>query len=241
MQPNRKNRLHSEARRSEPDRRAKSAKRPSRPKPPDRSKRSKADREAAGRKRRPKNKTKRMRVWKIAAVFLLVAGVCAGAWLGYQVLNEKDVHEGPYAEMLTKTAHRYSLDPDLVLAVVQQESRFNPKSVSGVGAEGLMQVMPETAIYIADSRGIDHSKIDMFDPEMNADFGCWYLRFLIDHFESIPTAIAAYNAGPTAVTEWLENREYSYDGKHLDVIPYPETSEYVRRVLTYYEQYRNHK
>lgn len=112
-------------------------------------------------------------------------------------------------------APRYGLDPRLVLAVIAAESAFDMKAVSPKGAQGLMQLMPQTASRFGVA--------DAFDPEQNLHGGMTYLARLLKQFPGrLDHAIAAYNAGEEAVEQ--------YRG----IPPYTETREYVRRVLAYY-------
>lgn len=115
-------------------------------------------------------------------------------------------------ELIRQSAQRYGMDEGLVRAVVQAESGFNPQAVSAAGAKGLMQLMDATARAL----GVD----DPFDAAQNVDGGVRYLRSLLDRFDSLPLALAAYNAGPGAVQR--------YGG----VPPYAETRTYVNRVLS---------
>ena len=114
--------------------------------------------------------------------------------------------------LIQSAAAKYSLDPALLTAVIQQESGGNPAAVSAAGAQGLMQLMPRTAA----SLGVT----DPFDPSQNVDAGARYLRQLLDQFGGNTTlALAAYNAGPGTVTQ--------YGG----VPPFAETQNYVSSVL----------
>ncbi len=119
--------------------------------------------------------------------------------------------EAPYAALIRQVAARYGVDEDLVHAIVEAESDYNPRCVSKAGAMGLMQLMPATARALGLS--------DPWDPAQNLDGGVRYLRQLIERFKDIDLALAAYNAGPNAVSR--------YQG----IPPYPETQAYVRRVL----------
>jgi soluble lytic murein transglycosylase-like protein len=112
------------------------------------------------------------------------------------------------------SAAEFGVDPRLVEAVVENESAFDPRATSGVGARGLMQLMPETAR----SLGV----VDAYDPAQNVRGGTRYLRGLLDRFGSVELAIAAYNAGPGAVE------------RYASVPPYAETRKYVRTVLATY-------
>lgn len=115
------------------------------------------------------------------------------------------------ADAIDLWAYDRELDPRLVRAVVQVESGYNPRALSRKGAMGLMQLMPDTAREM----GVE----DPWDPEQNVRGGTAYLRRMIDRFGDLDVALAAYNAGPEAVTR--------YSG----VPPYEETRSYVRRVF----------
>jgi soluble lytic murein transglycosylase-like protein len=122
-----------------------------------------------------------------------------------------------YEPLVQEYATRQSLRPELVRAVIQVESGFNPLATSPKGAMGLMQLMPGTAREL----GV----LDPFRAEENVHGGARYLRHLHDRYGSWTYTLAAYNAGPTAVDR--------YQG----IPPYAETQQYVRRVLTYYRRY----
>ncbi len=122
---------------------------------------------------------------------------------------------GRYGQEIVEAADRYGVDPNLIQSVIRVESAFNPWAVSRKGARGLMQLMPHTASAL----GIRNA----FHPGQNIDGGVRHLRGLIDRYGgNLPLALAAYNAGAQAV-DW-------YHG----IPPYPETQQYVRRILTLY-------
>jgi hypothetical protein len=123
---------------------------------------------------------------------------------------------GRYAAEIREAAERYGVEPRLVEAMISVESAFNPRAVSRKGARGLMQLMPQTAA----SLGVRNS----FDPRENVRGGVRYLRNLLDRYGgNIPLALAAYNAGPQVVE--------GYGG----IPPYPETVQYVQRILGLYQ------
>jgi len=126
------------------------------------------------------------------------------------------VAAGDFDRLIAHTAAHHGLPPALVKAVIATESNFNATAVSAKGALGLMQLMPETA----DMLGVDPMRVDE-----NVDGGTRYLRHLWDRFGDLTNALAAYNAGPESVDR--------YGG----IPPYPETQQYVRRVLAYYRHY----
>jgi len=146
----------------------------------------------------------------------------AGKWI--LVIKEKRVQFSlgknfeKYDPEIWKASQKYSVDYNLVKAVIKAESNFNPKAVSRAGAKGLMQLMPQTANLLQVN--------DSFHPEDNIDGGVRYLRYLLNLYnDNLQLALAAYNAG--------ENAVFKYRG----IPPYQETQTYVQRVLRYYQQY----
>ena len=145
-----------------------------------------------------------------------------------------------YKELVEMRAAELQLDPLLIYAVMMQESEFDEKAVSTAGAVGLLQIMPSTGEMIA--KKLSHRSFtgdSLFEPYTNISFGAWYLKTLIARFNgNLPLAIAAYNAGPNAVDEWLKRwGEFDMD-EFVENIPYPETKKYVEKVLGYYETYK---
>jgi soluble lytic murein transglycosylase len=101
------------------------------------------------------------------------------------------------AVAIVREAHANGLDPLLVAAVIRSESSFDNYAVSGVGAMGLMQMMPDTGRFLAENRHTPyHGKNNLFDAELNIELGTAYLAQLISDFGSVPRALVAYNAGP---------------------------------------------
>ena len=143
-----------------------------------------------------------------------------------------------FEELIRRYSEEHDLDPFLVKAVIRVESRFNPNAVSPVGARGLMQIMPNTAQWIAERMGLPHHEDDLFNPAHNIRMGTYYLRSLLDEFGVQDTALAAYNAGRGNVGNWLNDPRYSADGLTLHTIPFGETRSYVVSVNEYIEIYR---
>lgn len=124
-----------------------------------------------------------------------------------------------YDSYIQGAGYRYSVDPDLIKAIIRVESDFNRYAVSRVGAQGLMQLMPDTAKEMNVS--------DPFDPMENIYGGTLYMHNLLKMFKGdVRLALAAYNAGPTAVK------------KANDIPRYPETIRYVKKVLAHYKRYK---
>jgi soluble lytic murein transglycosylase len=131
------------------------------------------------------------------------------------------------------------LDPALIAAVIYAESKFEPRP-SSAGAEGLMQILPATAYYLAHlSGGVSFTASDLATPSVNLAYGSYYLRYLLNHYEGNEMlAVAAYNAGLTNVDEWVAHARAQGTELSAAAIPFPETREYVRRVLSAQQAYR---
>jgi soluble lytic murein transglycosylase len=143
------------------------------------------------------------------------------------------------ASIIREQAAAKRLDPALIAAVIYAESKFEPRP-SPAGAEGLMQILPATAYYLAHlSGGYRFTAGDLATPKINLAYGSYYLRYLLDHYEGNEMlAVAAYNAGATNVDEWVAHADAAGRRLTVDAIPFPETREYVRRVLTAQRDYR---
>jgi soluble lytic murein transglycosylase len=119
-------------------------------------------------------------------------------------------------------AANYHLNPALLAAVIEQESKFDADARSSTGAVGLMQLQPATAKGIAlHTGGSKFVLSDLDNPEINVRYGAWYLRHLLDRYHDERTALAAYNAGQANVDRWRAKRE---------PVQFPETRAYVARV-----------
>lgn len=142
-----------------------------------------------------------------------------------------------YSEYVTKYSAKYNVPEALIYAVILAESGFDADAKSHVGANGLMQLMPDTLDWLSRLLGEEVPTGDIFDPETNIKYGTYYIRHLIDRFGDTETAIAAYNAGHGRVANWLKDARYSDDGKTLKEIPLAETKNYVNRVNENYKHY----
>ncbi len=135
-----------------------------------------------------------------------------------------------YTDEILASAEECRLDPYLVCGVIYTESGFRPEAKSKVGALGLMQLMPATGLEEAallEIEGVTEEKLT--EPALNIRLGCTYLRKLLDEFGTENVALAAYNAGPGRVRQWLKEYGTKEDGSIM-YIPYPETSKYTGRV-----------
>ena len=147
-----------------------------------------------------------------------------------------------YMDTIRSISSEYNLSPALIAAVVRNESSFRPGAESSVGARGLMQLMPDTAEWISRKLRQDDYHFDqMYDPDTNIRYGCWYLNYLSSLFNGNPLCvICAYHAGQGEISSWLANPLYSTDGITLiqDRLPEGPTKLYAGRVTRDYGIYQ---
>jgi len=131
------------------------------------------------------------------------------------------------------------VDPYLIAAIIREESQYDVKAVSRVGAIGLMQVMPSTANNVAQRVGLPAvGREDLFDQETNIRIGVRYVEQLLEQYSgNIVYTIASYNAGPIAVGNWIAQYRGQSQDEFVELIPYQETRQYVKRVLRSYREY----
>jgi soluble lytic murein transglycosylase len=175
----------------------------------------------------------------LAAVVLLIVGVRLIAPLVSGTLRQLTLPLSDASVIRTQAAEKH-LDPALVAAVIYAESKFDPRE-SSAGAIGLMQLLPETAAFIARrTGGVDFTTRDLATPAVNVAYGSWYLRYLLEHYggAELP-AVAAYNAGLGKVDEWVAKAQEEGRTLSAQEIPYPETRAYVERVLAAQSAYRS--
>ena len=141
-----------------------------------------------------------------------------------------------YSDIIRQQAAAKHLDPALIAAVIYAETKFNPRA-SSAGAQGAMQVMPQTALYLAHRSGATSFRLsDLNTPQVNIAYGSYYLRYLLDHFRNDTVeALAAYNGGVANVDHWVAGSGGSLS---VDEIPFPETRNYVQKVLGAQQDYR---
>ncbi|MDU4960740.1 MAG: lytic transglycosylase domain-containing protein [Sporomusaceae bacterium] len=171
---------------------------------------------------------------------LLAVGVLAGYWLySSDWFQRKYIYPFPHQQLVYHYAIQNELDPFLVAAIIRTESKFLPRARSPRGAFGLMQMMPETARWVAkESDEADFSLERLAEPEVSIRMGTWYLANLNREFKGNPVLLlAAYNGGQGNVKEWIQR--YGWDRQFSDTaqIPFKETREYVGRVLYSQKRY----
>jgi soluble lytic murein transglycosylase len=144
-----------------------------------------------------------------------------------------------HASIIREQAAAKHLDPALVAAVIYAESKFDPRT-SAAGAQGLMQILPATAYYLAHlSGGSQFTESDLATPRINVSYGSYYLRYLLDHYKGNEMlAVAAYNGGLANVDGWAARASAAGGELTVAAIPFPETRAYVQRVLDAQLAYR---
>jgi len=158
-------------------------------------------------------------------------------------VQKKILYPFPYRSIIEKYSARWHVDKFLTIAVMKVESNFQESANSQSGAVGLMQIMPETAAWIASQ--LDEKPEEVADdiknlrkPETNIRYGTWYLAELEEEFKGNDVlALAAYNAGRGNVRDWMEKNNWNENFSDVDKIPYGETRDYVKKVMHCREKY----
>jgi peptidoglycan lytic transglycosylase len=177
-------------------------------------------------------------------VLVLVAGLAVAAVAVVAPMLHRAVREVTlplkHEDIIRQQAGDKDLDPALVAAVIFAESKFRDQT-SPTGAKGLMQIQPETAKFIANRSGGTAFEIkDLGTPQINIQYGTYYLRYLLDRYDgNVVLAVAAYNAGETNVSHWIEDSGRHGKAFRIDNIPFPETRAYVKRVQKAERDYRH--
>lgn len=211
---------------------------------------------------------KKLPVWLTGATtvcFLVLLGLLAAYWLMQAYLTTEEAkriaaHQAmlenyhiteqadgsmrvTWQEEIERYAAQYNLQPAFVTAIIRNESSFRTEAESSVGARGLMQLMPDTAQWIAGKLGDKAYSFDrMYDAETNIRYGCWYLGYLSKLFHGDAELVSgAYHAGQTTITSWLSDQAKSPDGVHLDLgnLPDGPTKQYIGRVTQSYGIYQS--
>lgn len=187
---------------------------------------------AAGTRRSSRVATRRRGRLRLTVVLAALAAVIVGIALTAKVRPENSM---PLADtaIIRHQAREKHLSPALIAAVIYAETKFDPRE-SSAGAQGLMQILPSTAEYLAHlSGGTTFTTSDLANPEVNIAYGSYYLSYLLKHYggAQLP-AIAAYNAGLTNVDQWSSKAREQGATLTVQDIPFPQTRAYVARVLS---------
>ena len=146
-----------------------------------------------------------------------------------------------YENEIAVASEAFDVDPVLIASVIKCESGYNHEAVSMKGAEGLMQLLPSTAEYLA--KKLKYGDYDLKNPEDNIMLGTYYLSLLSEQFNDEKLALCAYNAGPGNVQKWLNDKENLDENGELENIPFDETCNYLKKckqAKKYYNYKRNY-
>ena len=155
-------------------------------------------------------------------------------------IARKFIYPKTYRTDIEKYSEQYNVDGNFIFAVIKTESNFDPDATSEVGARGLMQLMPDAYDWVKFRMNDDRVTTfdNMYDPELNIEYGTFMISLLLDEYNGdFETALAAYHSGRGNVNNWLEIKEYSSCGTHLDTIPSSATAHYVDKVMRAYKAY----
>lgn len=180
---------------------------------------------------------------RLALLLVLVPAIVAGVVLTAPLFRKAyDDLSLPlaYSGIIRQQAAEKHLDPALVAAVIYAETKFDPRP-SSAGAEGLMQILPQTAEFLADRSGATTFTVsDLGTPAVNIAYGTYYLRYLLNEYgDNEVVALAAYNGGETNVDRWLAAARRAGQTFTVSQIPFPETQAYVLKVLQAQRDYRS--
>ena len=154
----------------------------------------------------------------------------------------KMLYPKTYSEVISVYAEEYGVEENLIYAVIKAESNFDNKAISNKKAIGLMQIVEETAIDVANKSQIDidaeNITKELLDIDNNINIGTKYLSTLLKQYGNIQLALAAYNAGIGTVNNWIEKKIIQEDGADIEKIPYKETNNYVRKIWRDYHIYK---
>ena len=196
----------------------------------------------APRRRRPSNGGDgRALAWVLIIVLAIgVAGWFVYGWYQKDLLRKTlEAYPLAYRELIQRYAAEEGLEPAYIAAIIMSESSFRAEITSGANAQGLMQIKPDTAEWIAGKFNETYTEGCLYNPETNIKYGCWYMGWLIDRYGGDKAcASAGYHSGQGTVDGWLKDPAYSADGRTLTVIPGENAKKYVERVLERYEKYK---
>jgi soluble lytic murein transglycosylase len=199
-----------------------------------------SSRREANRRAAARRTAMRRRRYLLAACALGLLAVAIGLSLPVvkKAVNEFTLPLA-YQDVIREQAAEKHLDPALIAAVIYAETKFDPRA-SAAGAEGLMQIMPQTAEYLAHRSGATtFTTADLGTPQVNIAYGSYYLRYLLDHYGGQETlALAAYNGGVANVDRWVADARAHGEALAVRQIPFAETRDYVRKVLSAQVDYR---
>jgi len=178
---------------------------------------------------------------KVLVSIILLIGVPLYGVYNSDWFQKKYLYPFPYSDIVYRYALEKEIDPFLIAGVIRTESKFNAQARSPKGAIGLMQMMPETAKWVAEQMDFptDFDISHLESPETNIRMGTWYLSSLKKEFKGNDVLVlAAYNGGRGNVKQWMGRYNWTMSFNETSQIPFLETREYVNRVLYSKKRYQ---
>lgn len=177
------------------------------------------------------------KIWIILFILIAIIAIVFSI-----IKNKKSIMKAlyiiKYSEYVEKYSKEFEVDKYLIYATIKAESNFNEKAESNKGAKGLMQLMDSTGQEIAKGLDMTMDNDDLFEPEINIKLGTKYISKMIQKYNNIELALAAYNAGSGNVDSWINSNKIKADGSDIENIPFKETNNYVRKILKDYRIYK---
>jgi len=164
-------------------------------------------------------------------VLIIIVAICINK------LMIKKLYKKEYSEYVSKYSQEYGVDENLIYALIKAESNFEVDAVSNKSAQGLMQLMPSTAEDVSKKCGVELTEDNILEPDVNINLGIKYISILLEKYECIEVALAAYNAGSGNVDRWIDNGTIKADGSDIENVPFKETNTYVRKIMRDYKIY----
>ena len=161
-------------------------------------------------------------------------------WNNLSETIQKQIYPKKYEQYVNKYSQECDVDNLLIYSIIKVESNFNEKANSHAEAIGLMQLMENTAVETYEHIEAQTVNVEeLYQPEINIKIGTYYFSTLLNQYNNVGLALAAYNAGMGRVDKWIKEGTIKQDGSDLENIPFKETNLYVRKVLNVYEKYKN--
>ena len=164
------------------------------------------------------SKNTRKNTKKLLSIILLIV-IIVFAVIGINKQMIKTMYKKEYSEYVSKYSQEYGVEEDLIYALIKAESNFDANAISNKNAKGLMQLMYSTAEEIANKSGIELTEENILDPDTNINIGTKYISNLLEKYNCIEVALAAYNAGSGNVDKWIKNGTIKSDGSDIENIP----------------------
>lgn len=174
---------------------------------------------------------------------IVIFAIAVIVFVLFKVVKVQDIvmralYPKKYETEVSKYAKEYDVDENLIYAIIKAESNFDEHAVSRKNAVGLMQLMYDTAVDIAKTLNLEIDEEKLLQPDININLGTKYISILMQKYQNLEVALAAYNAGGGNVDTWIANGTIKADGSDIENVPFNETNNYVRKILRDYKIYK---